>query len=278
MIRTLISRAAVAVSLAISATPVVAQSVETKAIEAKNLGGKQQIDPAKGYILISAPGRSMGTFIKRPSDADRAEYQADWDKAFAKAQKRYASNLKYWQAQRDAKQAAGEKPVEPTPESFSIGEIERRLTVGYGPMYVFEKAENDAVSYLIEVEPGTYTYYGPVMIVPNGGAAGQCYCMGSVAFEAKPGVVTNLGDFLSGGWVSDEARRQTAAVVVATGQSPVPASYPVPAALAKYSVVPADWRAAGKMNNFFGITVSRMPPVEGVLAYERDKVIDLRAP
>jgi hypothetical protein len=278
IISTIVSQTALAGGLALFAVPAAAQSVEVKAIEAKNLGTKQQIDPALGYILISAPGRSTGTFIKAPSDADRAEYQADWDKAFAKAQKKYASALKYWQAQRAAKQPTGERPIEPTPATFSIGEIERRLTVGYGPMFVFEKAEDDAVSYLMQVEPGTYTYYGPIMIVPNGAAAGSCFCMGTVAFEVKPGAITNLGDFLSLGWADDEAMRLTAAVAPPPGRNAAPASYPVPAALAKYTVTPADWRAAGKLNNFFGIAVSRMPPVEGVLGYERDRVIDLRAP
>lgn len=276
MIRTSIIVAAGLALLA--AAPAAAQSVEFKAIEAKNLGTKQKIDPALGYILVSAPGRTMGTFIKSPSDADRAEFQADWDKAFAKAQKKYAGALKAWEQNRAAKRPAGEKPLEPTPATFSIGDIERRLTVGFGPMFVFEKAENDAVSYLVQVEPGTYTYYGPIMTLPNGTGAGSCFCMGTVAFEVKPGVVTNAGNFLSLGWASDEAMRQTAAVPPPPGRIPAPASYPVPAALAKYTVTQADWRAAGKLNNFFGIAVSRMPPVDGVLGYQRDRVIDLRAP
>lgn len=276
--KTIISRLVAAAALSALSLPAAAQSVEVKAIEAKNLGTKQKIDPALGYILISAPGRAMGTFVKSPNDADRAEFQADWDKAFAKAQKRYAGDLKQWDYLRSQKQQAGPKPVEPTPATFSIGDIERRLTVGYGPMFVFEKAEDDSVSYLMQVEPGTYTYYGPIMVMPNGAAAGMCFCMGTVSFEVKPGVITNLGDFLSLGWAGDEAMRLTSAFAQPSGRTVTPAAYPVPQALASYSVVPADWRAAGKLNNFFGIGVSRMPPVEGVLAYERDKVIDLRAP
>lgn len=278
MIRTVIRRAALVAGVALIAAPLAAQSVEIRAIEAKNLGGKQKIDPALGYILISAPGRTTGTFIKSPSDADRAEFQADWDKAFAKAQRRYASDLKQWEFKRREKQPAGPKPVEPSPATVSIGDIERRLTAGFGPMFVFEKAADDSVSYLMQVEPGTYTYYGPVMVMPNGAAAGAYFCMGTVAFEVKPGIITNLGDFLSLGWAGDEAMRMTSAMPQAPGRIPTPASYPVPATLANYTVTPADWRAAGKLNNFFGIGVSRMPPVDGVLAYERDKVIDLRAP
>jgi hypothetical protein len=279
MIRNTIRNAALAAATALfAAIPAAAQSVEFKAVEAKNLGTKHKIDPAKGYILVSSPTRSVGTFIKTPDDADRAEYQVDWDKGFAKAQKKYASAMKSWEQDRAAKRPTGDKPIEPTPATFSIGEIERRLTVGFGPMFVFEKAENNAVSYLIEVEPGTYTYYGPISLLPNGAAFGTCYCMGSVKFEVKPGVIANLGDFLSGGWVSDEAVRLAAAVPPPPGRVPVPVSYPVPAALSQYRVENAELRAAGKMNNFFGLTVQRMPPVEGVLGYDRDKVIDLRAP
>lgn len=278
MIRTIATAAALAAGASLfAAAPAVAQSADFKAIESKNLGTKAKIDPAKGYILISAPGRSSGTFIKTPDAEELAEYKAEWDKQFAKAQKRYAGDLKNWEMLRQEKRTVGAKPVEPKPEAFSIGDIERRMTVSYGPMFVFDKSENDAVSYLIEVEPGTYSYYGPIVAMPNGAAFGSCYCMGSVGFAVKPGAITNLGDFLSLGWVSDEARRAMAAVMVPTERTPAPASYPVPAALANYAVEQADWRAAGKMNNFYGITIARMPPVEGVLAYDRDKVIDLKA-
>lgn len=279
MIRTFITAAALAAGASlVAAHPVAAQSVEFKAIEAKKLGTKAKIDPAKGYILISAPARQQGTFIKAPDADEIAEYRADWDKQFDKARKRYENALKNWEKARSLKQAAGDKPVEPTRETFSIGDIERRMTVGYGPMFVFEKAENGAVSYLVEVEPGHYNYYGPVMLMPNGAAFGTCFCMGSVGFAVKPGVITNLGDMLALGWASDEVMKASSALLtLPEGRTVNPVSYPVPKALASYTVEPADWRAAGKMNNFYGITIARMPPVEGVLAYERDKVIDLKA-
>lgn len=279
MIRILAKHAVLATAAALlTVTPATAQSVDFKPIEAKNLGTKAKIDPAKGYILISSPTRSQGTFIKTADEDELAEYKAEWEKQFAKAQKRYASNIKTYDMLRKQGKKAGDKPVEPTRETFSIGDIERRMTVSFGPMFVFEKAENDAVSYLVEVEPGTYSYYGPIIVMPNGGAFGSCYCMGSVGFAVKPGVITNLGDFLTLGWADGAAIRQMAAVVPDVARSPTPAAYPVPAALASQTVETADWRAVGKMNNFYGIAISRMPPVDGVLAYNRDTVIDLKAP
>ena len=279
MIRTLAKHAALATAAALlTITPAAAQSVDFKPIEAKNLGTKTKIDPAKGYILISSPHRLSGTFIKAPDEAEKAEYQAEWDKQFDKAQKKYASRIKQWEIDRKSGIKAGDKPIEPTRETFTIGEIERKMMVGFGPMYAFEKSPDDAVSYLVEVEPGDYSYYGPVMTMPNGQAFGSCYCMGSVGFAVKAGVITNLGDFLTLGWADEAAIRQMAAVVPEVKRSPVPAAYPVPAALASQTVERADWRAVGKMNNFYGIAVSRMPPVDGVLAYNRDRVIDLKAP
>ena len=55
----------------------------------------------------------------------------------------------------------------PTAENFAIPEIERGLMVGFGPMFIYSKGE-DYFSYLIEVEPGTYNYYGPVFLAANG--------------------------------------------------------------------------------------------------------------
>lgn len=278
MIRLFAHTAALAAGAALLAvSPAAAQKADFKPVEAKNIGTKAKIDPAKGYILISAPNRMSGTFIKAPDAAEQAEYKAEWEKEFAKAQKKYASQIKIWEADRKAGAKTGDKPVEPKAESFSIGDIERRMTVGYGPMFVFEKSDDKAVTYLMEVEPGNYAYYGPIMLMPNGTAVGQCFCMGSVGFAVKPGVITNLGDFLSLGWADDSAIRSMAAVAPQTGRVPSAVSYTIPASLSSYTVEQADWRAAGKMNNFFGITVSRFPPVEGVLAYERDKVIDLKA-
>ena len=258
-----------------------AQSVDYKPVEAKNIAsGKQTIDPAKGYILITSPHRIMGSFIKYPDADEIAEYEAEWEEAFAKAQKKYAKTIVVWEEDRKAKRQVGEKPVEPTRETFSIGGIDRRMVASFGPQYVYEKASgaDKSFTYLSELEPGTYAYYGPMSMVPGGGLYGACYCMGTVKFEVKPGVITNLGDFLLENWASDADVRVSGALLAnTTGRSPVPPTYLVPASLSAYKVVPADWRAQGKLNNFYGIGIARFPTVPGVLAYDRDRIVDLRA-
>ena len=275
MIRTAISGLGAALVLAAS-TPVAAQETEYRAIEAKNLAsGKHSIAPDKGYILMTGPNRTNGIFVKTPDADDIAVYQAEWDKEFAEAVEKYPGRLERWKKNTEARRNAGDKPVEPTRENFSIGDIERRMIVSFGPQFVFEKGE-DSFSYLAEVEPGTYTYYGPIFYMPNGSAMGTCYCMGSVKFEVGAGKITNLGNFLAFGWVDNALLSQASVIMPEIERVAVPVEYPVPASLAGQQVVQADLRAAGKMNNFFGVLVGRIPPVEGVLAYERDRIVDVK--
>ena len=56
-----------------------------------------------------------------------------------------------------------------------------------------------------------------------------------------------------------------------------PVDYTVPDSLNALPMVEAELTAAGKINNFHRAGVSRMPPMEGVLRYERDTVINVKA-
>jgi hypothetical protein len=201
--------------------------------------------------------------------------------------------MKRWEADKkiakEAKQKIPEKPVEPTAENFSIGAIETRNTMSFGPEYVFSKAkDSDYYSYMMQVKPGTYVYHGPLFFNPQTGYTGTCYCMGSVQFEVKAGVITNLGNFLSAAPdASADIRVPTSATLVPNtmwGATKIEvrsgggkADYAMPESLSKWQSVEADFRAAGKSDNHYGVMISRMPPVPGVLAYKRDKVIDLKA-
>lgn len=55
----------------------------------------------------------------------------------------------------------------------------------------------------------------------------------------------------------------------------MPTDWSVPESLAQYPHAKAELRAAGRSDNFFKALVGRIPPVPGVLAYDRDVVIDL---
>jgi hypothetical protein len=161
-----------------------------------------------------------------------------------------------------------------------------RDLVSFGPMFVFTKSDTK-YTYLNAVKPGTYIYYGPIYYA-NGAAVGQCYCMGTIRFEVKAGVITDLGNALQAlptptapySVGTQEMMRQNEKRR-AEGKDPIwtpPAlAYGVPDSLAALPTVKAEFYASGKLNNYFTVPVERMPPIPGVLDYRRDTVIDVRS-
>lgn len=275
----------IAGALALAAAPAAAQKIkpdmaEYKAIELKNIvSGKAKIDPAKAYIFIRSPqNRAQGIFLKTPSPEEIANYEAKWREEFAEAKEDYPKKLKSYQALAEAGRRPKEKPVEPTEQNFAIDPIEMRMIVSFGPQFIFDKTEGETktFSYLVEVEPGEYTYHGPIFYLPGSPVMGPCMCMGSVRFAAKAGQITSLGDFLSLGWADRAALEQSTFERELLPDRPAkPTDWSIPESLAKYPGAKAELRAAGKRNNFLSAQVGRLPPVPGVLAYNRDIPVDL---
>ena len=257
----------VAGALALLAAPAAAEKIkpdtaEYRAIELKNLvSGKVAIDPAKAYIYVKSPQyRTNGVFLKTPDAAEIANYEAKWREEFEEELKRYPGRLKNWEVAQKSGRSRGEKPVEPTEATFSIAPIDMRMIVPFGPQFVFDKTDgaDKSFSYLIEVEPGEYTYFGPILYLPGTPVLGVCYCMGSVKFEAKAGQITSLGDFLSLGWADRAALEQSTFERTLLPDRPAkPTDWSVPDSLAKYPHAQAELRASGKRNNFLSALVGR---------------------
>lgn len=278
-----------------ASVPALADSRPMGPIEEKNLlKGKNEFDAESGYIFLHGPSRQTGLFLKVPDKQDVAEYTRDWEEAFEKAQAKHVKRLSSWEKDvRLAKQLdkkLPEQPEEPTRENFSIGYIETRNSASFGPEFVFNKSKDEDgkyFSYLHQVPPGTYIYYGPIFFNPQAGYMGTCFCMGSVKFEVKSGTITNLGNFLLTAPKKEEHNAvggRPMTIPVGWGAQTVNKDvnnavidYDLPESLKTYPNQQAKWRAAGKMNNYFGIQISRMAPVDGILGYKRDKVIDLKA-
>jgi hypothetical protein len=268
------------------------QTLQAKPVEEKNvISGKVRLDPAMGYILISGPERQNGVFLHVPDDETRKKYEEDRLKAFAKAQKRYASELATWKTHvkiaKDNGAIPMDKPEEPKLETFTIDPIELRDTESFGPFFVYSKGE--AVTYLNAVKPGTWIWYGPLIMGANGVAMGVCHCMGTVRFEVKPGVITDLGTSLADAprWETenDVARlllKETNAKRAVAGKEPLKTlvggqlKYGLPASLQSWPSVQAELHASPKMNNHYGVVVSRVATIPGVLAYHRDVIADER--
>ncbi len=258
-------------------------------VEEKNLkSGKDQITSDNGYIFMYGDARFAGVFLKLPDADDIAEYEADWEEKFAKARKKYERQAASYESRaehaRRNQLKVPERPVEPTPENFFIDPIEFRNMVSFGPQFVYAKAKakgKKIFSYLQQVEPGTYVYYGPINLAGGNGVVGHCLCMGSIQFDVKPGVITNLGEALElGGTMMDSMNVDHDGAAIALNLKPYPmkyVDYDLPEYLQQFESEIADLRASKKYPNRFGIPMERMRPLEGILAYDRDRPIDVKS-
>jgi len=250
---------------------------------------KIDLDPQRAYIFFRSQYRTNYRFLRDVSPAQRAEHAARRAEAFAKARRRYERQLRAWE--RKARecgprnvssycQGHSQRPVEVTEANFAFNPPELDNFVGNAFKPRLEFADDNESGWLIAVEPGTYTIYGAIAESPNG-LAGGCFCMGSVRFEARPGVITNLGEIRD-----DITQAEAFAFAKANGNNafrlghgivtPPDAQKPLPPQLAGLNVVPAELHAADKMPNYFGVFISRLAPIPGVLRYDRDVVIDDR--
>lgn len=145
----------------------------------------------------------------------------------------------------------------------------------------------DEDTYLVEVKPGRYVIAG--LSDKALSDTETCMCMGTVRFEARAGVITDLGHLLTDRVDQLSTIPELRAVTGRGGRingllfllvasiRPDGQTASVPAPLQGLPRVPADFRAVGKFPNQFAQTVNRMAPIPGVLAYDEDRVIDLKA-
>lgn len=142
--------------------------------------------------------------------------------------------------------------------------------------------------YLIEAVPGSYVIAGQAMKGVR--YVATCFCMGTLRFEAKLGAIADLGYILSddpsGETPFPELRELSGRgdriddgtnTIFVAAIRPVTENTPVPEVLRKLPRAPANFRAVGKFTNSFARLIYRMAPLDGVLAYDEDRVIDLRA-
>jgi hypothetical protein len=280
------------IAAALAATCLAGGALRAEPVEEKNVvSGKTKLDPAKGYILVSGPTRQFGMFLRVPDDSTFATWEKDRQKALDKALRAYKTEHANWQVLANNAKADHSKPpaepVEPTLQTVQVDPPELRDVAAFGPQFVYAKGET--VTYLQAVKPGTYRWYGNVIGGAGLPAGGTCMCMGTVQFEVKAGVVTDTGNWLLSAPHGDEdmdvarlALKEANDKRVAAGKEPrlpLPPSEPrfgVPASLKDWPAVQAEFHASGKLNNYYGIFISRLSPVPGVLGYRRDTPVDLR--
>lgn len=228
------------------------------------------IDPAKSYIFYRTNVRGALVLLR---EAGRGEREAARLAAFNRVRAEYERRLALWErsASRCRSAPAPDCPARPqemTLETFPDPppERDRYFDIWWQPRFT---AGDEGNSYLRAVPPGSYVVYGNVMI-GAGGSMGVCLCMGSLRFEAAAGRIVDLGriDYRA----DPTPGRQPWSVTV----TPYAPAMGLPARLAGLPHVPADFHAADKVPNYLGVEIDRHSAMPGVLAYERDRVIDVR--
>jgi hypothetical protein len=233
------------------------------ALARDQLGGRDAvvIDSQKAYIFYRATEPGAVRFLREVTPAQRSAWLAERAGALARARARSST------------------PVSDATFAYAPPERHNFVTVARGPQFSHEP---DGYTYLIAVPPGTYVLYGPLGGASGGGAFGAlagvrpetCLCMGSVRFEARAGQIVDIGRIRYP--VSDDEETGTPARLSSIELRPPSATMTVPDRLRGLPLVRAELRAADKMPNYFGVQIDRHPPLRGVLAYQRDRVIDVR--
>jgi hypothetical protein len=139
--------------------------------------------------------------------------------------------------------------------------------------------EGDEWTYVVAVKPGTYIVAG---------VGFTSLCLGTVKFDAKPGVITDLGYILIArnrektpapelqDVVARIRRDQFMPFVLAV--RPFVEGMPVPVAIANLPKVSADYHVVRSFPNYFHTLVDRIVPMPGLIDYDSEgHAIDLKA-
>jgi hypothetical protein len=240
------------------------------------------VNPQKAYVFFRSNDRREVQFLREVTPGELDAWRVARGEALARAQQRYERSASEYR--RAVETCRGRPPPcltmdRPTPVTdanfaFAPPEADNFVAVERGPQFTRVGEDN---TYLIAVDPGSYVFYGP-MIRAGATAAGFCMCMGSLRFTAEAGRIYDLGEIrIADGEVfgarmqHPDAPRTPTAVI-----HPYEPGMSRPDRLNGLPIVPAEWRAADKLPNFFGVLVDRHPALPGVLRYERDRVIDDR--
>lgn len=118
-------------------------------------------------------------------------------------------------------------------------------------------------TYLMMLQPGQYTLTGAAGMYGAIGS-GNCFCMGTLGFILCPGQIVDAGTIR--GSAKDYFASPT--YTPATAQ---PAMVPQ---IPGRAIQPATMFATGKVANIGSKPVTRIGPVPGILAYDRDIPLD----
>ncbi len=136
---------------------------------------------------------------------------------------------------------------------------------------------------LLEVPPGSYILYG---ITIGGGGLITCNCLGTVRFDARAGVITDIGSLYA-----DKVHKPSPiphlednlgpsmfqyGLVLGAALVPPDAATPVPASLGALPREPARFEVVGAYYEPGAGGINRLAPIPGLLGYDHGRAVDLR--
>jgi hypothetical protein len=219
------------------------------------------IRPDKAYLLIRI-GR-LGTtqdpvILREPDPAESAAYETAKAAAFAK------------------KGSKGDVAA----FVFDYDGPSNLFILSHGKSIAGDKAE---AMVLAEVRSGNYVLYGQ----GYGSVLYQCHCLGTVGFNAPPGVVTDLGTYLSDNASKPSVYPQLAGetnigptarmdfVLFAGGLIPTAVNAALPPGVDRAVVKAAAFHAIGPFVDPNVMHIDRLAAIPGVLAYDGGRVVDV---
>jgi hypothetical protein len=228
--------------------------------------------PDMAYLLMRTNKGRVGLFALRhvlmriPSQNEMESY-------------RTAKKLDYEAKLPKLRHGAKDAPV-PTIESYSFNYkgSANAFYVDYGK-YI---EDGSIRTLLIEMPAGEYIIYGSAWDA----TLYTCNCLGTVRFNARAGMITNLGALYVDQVVTDSpvphlednVGRSMGKFGGLLGQALIPADArtSIPAALRGYPITPARFEVVGQYYEPGAPSINRLAPIPGLLGYVRGKPVDLR--
>lgn len=260
-------------------------------------GKAVELRPDRAYLLFRTirPEGVLSVepiFLRIPSEAEMARYDAARRRTWLEVEPevRLLEEKLRQKAETEAEGRGYKGEVKPplTFETFNFvwEEVANVRRVDSDKPLVRGRPES---VYLVEVLPGDFVLYGASYgsdaVKP---ALFACMCLGTVGFAAQAGTVTDLGYFM-GDRVDKRSKIPELAAESGLGSGsvafiaplgatirPVRPDSTMPDALRGKAVRPADYRAIGRFVDARAMSINRLAPVPGILAYEGRRVIDVK--
>ena len=183
----------------------------------------------------------------------------------------------FFEARREAFEKAGARG---SIENFPFNYQGKSNFFDLDPKKYISKAGKIA-NVLAEVDPGDYVVYG----MGYNEYLHQCFCLGTVGFEAKAGEITDLGTMITAkAWEPSDIPELAGETGLGKGAMVDFGLFAVAlvpsgensqfARLNSSKIEPADFHAVGPYTEPNSATINRLAPMPGVLAYRQGRVID----